>query len=255
MPLHPVASKDNPAFKALRRQLLEAGARRSHTLLAGAKLIEAWWEARELAGGQRFRPVQWLRLEGAEPHPLEASLPLPGLLLPEARMKELTDMASPPGHGLVMELMPEPRGPLGLRVAGAWGIQDPGNLGAILRAAVAFGFDEVLLGPGTADPFSPKGLRGAMGAAFLLRLRRCEGIPVDGGHWIALDGGAGATLLEDEDLSTPIRILVGNEGHGWQGVELPSAVRRVAIPIQGVESLNAAVALGIACFETAQRKS
>jgi TrmH family RNA methyltransferase len=252
MPLHPVASKENPAFKALRRQLMEGGARRTHTLLAGAKLIEAWAEARDLAGG-RLRPAQWLRLEGAEPHPLEADLPLSGLLLPEARMKELTDMGSPPEHALVMEVGPEPTGPLAPKVVGAWGIQDPGNLGAILRAALAFGFEEVLLGPGTVDPFSTKGLRGAMGAAFRLRLRRCETLPLDAGHWIALDGGEGATPLEEADLSMPLRLLVGNEGHGWKGVDLPASVRRVAIPIQGVESLNAAVALGIACFETARR--
>ncbi|HJU83600.1 MAG TPA: RNA methyltransferase [Holophagaceae bacterium] len=254
-PLHPVASKENPAFKALKRQLLASGARRTHALLAGAKLFQAWWEVRDTPAGRRLRPEQWLRLEGAEPHALEASLPLPGLLLPEARMRELTDMASPPAHALVMALEPEPREPLPERVVGAWGIQDPGNLGAILRAAAAFGFQEVLLGPGTADPFSPKGLRGAMGAAFLLPLRRCEALPLDGGRWIALDGGPGAAPLAGVELRDPVRILVGNEGHGWQGIDLPPAVRRVAIPTEGVESLNAAVALGIACFEAARRRT
>ena len=255
MPLHPVASKDNPAFKALKRQLLAGGAQRTHTLLAGAKLIEAWWELRTSPAGGRLKPAQWLRREDAPAHLLEAELPLPGLLLPEARMKELTDMASPPEHALLMALGPEPVGPLRDRVVGAWGIQDPGNLGAILRAAAAFGFQEVLLGPGSADPFAPKALRGSMGAAFLLPLRRCEGIPLDGGHWVALDSGAGAGALAAADLSDPLRLLVGNEGHGWSGVDLPPTVCRVAIPTQGVESLNAAVALGIACFESARRRS
>jgi TrmH family RNA methyltransferase len=50
-----------------------------------------------------------------------------------------------------------------------------------------------------------------------------------------------------------LRLLVGNEGHGWSGVALPPAVRRLAIPIQGVESLNAAVAAGIACYEADRR--
>ena len=254
MALHPVSSRDNPAFKALRHQLQASGARRTHALLAGDKLIESWREARDTPAGRRMRPEQWLRLEGAEPHPMEAALPLPGLLLPEARMKELTDMASPPTHALVMALEPGPSGPLPVRVVGAWGIQDPGNLGAILRSAAAFGFQEVLLGPGTADPFSAKGLRGAMGAAFLLPLRRCEALPLDGGRWIALDGGPGAEPLDGADLGDPVRILVGNEGHGWEGVELPPAVRRVAIPTEGVESLNAAVALGIACFEASRRR-
>jgi TrmH family RNA methyltransferase len=255
MPLKPVASRDNPLLKQIRSVLSESGAKRATTLLAGAKLIEAWASARGGRGAGRLSPRQWLRLEGAEPHPLEAELDLPGLLLPEARMRELTEMKSPPAHALLMDLGPEPHGPLGARVAGAWGIQDPGNLGAILRAAAAFCFDEVLLGPGCADPFDPKTLRGSMGAAFLVSLRRCGDLAevLDEGRWIALDGGPGAVPLEEASLSEPLRLLVGNEGHGWRGVALPPAVTRAAIPTTGVESLNAAVAMGIACFEAARR--
>lgn len=254
--MKPVASRDNPAFKALRAVLSESGARRAATLLAGVKLIEAWRDARGLPGADRLRPRQWVRLEGAEPHPLEAELDLPGLLLPEPRMRELTEMKSPPEHALVMDLGPEPAGPLAARVAGAWGLQDPGNLGAALRSAAAFGFQEMLLGPGSADPFDPKALRGSMGAAFRLSIRRFGALAevLDAGTWLALDGGSGAAPLAEADLGEPLRLLVGNEGHGWRGVDLPSAVRRVAIPIAGVESLNAAVALGIACFEAARRR-
>ena len=255
MPLKPVASRDNPILKHLRSVLSESGAKRATTLLAGAKLIEAWAAARGQRGADRLKPRQWIRLEGAAPHPLEAELILPGLSLSEARMRELTDMKSPPAHALVMDLEPEPSGPLGPRVAGAWGIQDPGNLGAILRSAAAFGFHEVLLGPGCADPFDPKTLRGSMGAAFLVSLRRCGDLAevLDGGRWIALDGGSDAEPLTEADLSGPLRLLVGNEGHGWRGMDLPPPVIRVAIPMGGVESLNAAVAMGIACFETARR--
>ena len=256
MPLKPVASRDNPALKQIRSVLSESGAKRAATLLAGAKLIETWAAARGQRGADRLRPSQWIRMEGIEPHPLEAELDLPGLLLPEARMRDLTDMKSPPAQALVMEVGPEPRGPLGPRVIGAWGIQDPGNLGAVLRSAAAFGFDEVLLGPGCADPFDPKALRGSMGAAFLVSVRRCGDLAelLDAGHWIALDGGADAIPLAEADLSGPLRLLVGNEGHGWQGVALPSSVTRAAIPTAGVESLNAAVAMGIACFEAARRR-
>jgi tRNA G18 (ribose-2'-O)-methylase SpoU len=61
--------------------------------------------------------------------------------------------------------------------------------------------------------------------------------------------------LAEADLSEPLRLWVGNEGHGWAGVDLPAGVQRLAIPIQGVESLNAAVAAGIACYEAARRRS
>jgi TrmH family RNA methyltransferase len=248
-----LTSKANPRFKALQQRLRPGGQRREATLLLGEKLIEAWLEARHTPAGKRLRPALWLRLEQAAPHALEASLDLETQVLGEALMRELADAGSPPEHALLMDLGPEPADPLPLRVIGAWGIQDPGNLGAILRSAAAFGFQEALLGPGCADPFHPRALRGSMGAAFLLPLRRTEHLEPDAGHWYALDGGPGALPLAEADLSEPVRLLVGNEGHGWRGVALPGGVRRLAIPIEGMESLNAAVAAGIACYEVARR--
>ena len=248
----PISSRANPRFKALRALLAPGGQRRGHTLLLGEKLIQAWSEA---APGcrDRLRPELWLRLEGAAPHPMERRLAGETLVLGETLMRALADAGSPPEHALLAGLGPEPGGALADRVIVPWGIQDPGNLGAILRSAAAFGFQEALLGPQCADPFSPKALRGSMGAAFLMPLRRTEALVLDGGRWYALDGGPGALPLADADLGGPLRILVGNEGHGWQGAQLPAGVVRVAIPIGAVESLNAAVAAGIACFETARR--
>jgi RNA methyltransferase, TrmH family len=253
MPL--LTSKANPRFQALQSRLKAGGTRREATLLLGEKLIEAWAEARQTAGGKRLRPALWLRLDQSDPHPLVSELGLEVQVLGEALMRELADAASPPKHALLAELGPEPKGPLASRVIGAWGIQDPGNLGAILRSAAAFGFQEALLGPGCADAFHPKALRGSMGAAFLLPLRRVEAMRPDDGRWYALDGGPGAVPLAKADLSEPLRLWVGNEGHGWQGVDLPAGVQCLAIPIQGMESLNAAVAAGIACFEVARRNA
>jgi TrmH family RNA methyltransferase len=251
-----ITSRANPRFKSLRALLAAGGQRRTHTLLLGEKLIQAWVQADPRIRG-RFRPETWLRLEGAPPHPLERELGRDGgldtLVLGETLMRDLADAGSPPAHALLAVLGPEPVGPLPGRVIAPWGIQDPGNLGAILRSAAGFGFQEALLGPLCADPFSPKALRGSMGAAFLMPLRRVEALRPDAGNWLALDGGPGAIPLAQAELTEPLRILVGNEGHGWQGADLPEGVRRVAIPICGVESLNAAVAAGIACFETARR--
>ena len=248
-----LASKANPRFKALLARLRPSGTRRTDTLLLGGKLIEAWAEVRGTPSGRRLRPALWLRLDQAVPHPLEASLGVDTLVLGEALMRDLAEAGSPPEHALLMDLAPDPIGPLPRRVIGAWGIQDPGNLGAVLRSAAAFGFQEALLGPGCADPFSPRALRGSMGAAFLLPVRRVDRLEPDAGRWFALDGGPGAVPLAEADLSEPLRLWVGNEGHGWAGVELPPALRRLAIPIRGVESLNAAVAAGIACYEADRR--
>jgi TrmH family RNA methyltransferase len=247
-----ISSRANPRFKQLRALVAPAGPRRSHALLLGEKLILALTQAGPEIR-ERFQPELWLRLEGAAPHALERRLAGETLVLGEALMRDLADAGSPPEHALLARLGPEPSGSLADRVIVPWGIQDPGNLGAILRSAAAFGFQEALLGPLCADPFSPKALRGSMGAAFLMPLRRIESLTLDGGRWLALDGGSGAVALDRADLSTPLRILVGNEGHGWQGAALPAFVQRVAIPTSGVESLNAAVAAGIACYECARR--
>ena len=253
VPMPLLTSKANPRFRALQARLRLSGPRREITLLLGGKLIEAWVEARQTPAGNRLHPSLWLRLEQTNPHPLETLLGVDTLVLGEALMRELADAGSPPEHALLMDLGPEPVGPLTSRAIGAWGIQDPGNLGAILRSAAAFGFQEALLGPGCADPFHPKTLRGSMGAAFLMPIRRVETLDLDPGHWYALDAGAGAMPMAEADLSEPLRLWVGNEGHGWLEVALPEGVRRLAISIQGVESLNAAVAAGIACYEVARR--
>jgi TrmH family RNA methyltransferase len=247
-----ISSRANPRFKAVKALLAAGGQRRGHTLLLGEKLILAWSQA---AAGcrDRLRPELWLRLEGAAPHPLERALAGETLVLGETLMRDLADAGSPPEHALLASMGPEPGGALADRVIVPWGIQDPGNLGAILRSAAAFGFQEALLGPLCADPFAPRALRGSMGAAFLMPLRRVLSLALDGGRWFALDGAPGALPLARAELKEPLRILVGNEGHGWQGSELPDFVLRVAIATQGVESLNAAVAAGIACFETARR--
>jgi TrmH family RNA methyltransferase len=250
-----ITSRANPRFKALRSLVAAGGPKRTHTLLLGNKLIEAWRQAGAAPGAARLRPELWLRLEGAAPEPLADELGLETLVLGETLMRDLAEAGSPPEQALLASLGPEPHGPLAGRVIVPWGIQDPGNLGAILRSAAAFGFQEALLGPLCADPFSSKALRGSMGAAFLIPLRRTAQLVLDSGHWLALDGAAGAVALADACLDAPLRLLVGNEGHGWQGADLPPGVTRVAIPMAGVESLNAAVAAGIACFETARRAS
>lgn len=248
-----ITSTANARFRALREALLPSGSNRTHTLLAGSKLIEAWQHSRPDAG-DRMNPELWLGLEGIPVPEWVRSLGLEAWEVGDKVMGSLTGAGSPPESALVARVGPEPRGPLAPFVIVPWGIQDPGNLGAILRSAASFGFQEALLGPGCADPFSPKALRGSMGAAFLMPLRRCETLPVDGGTWYALDGADGALPLAQADLAAPLRLLVGNEGHGWRQVALPAQVRRLAIPIQGMESLNAAVAAGIACYETARRQ-
>jgi tRNA G18 (ribose-2'-O)-methylase SpoU len=92
-----------------------------------------------------------------------------------------------------------------------------------------------------------------MGAAFSFSVRRFSESYFTDGRWIALDSGTDAEPIESVDLSGPLRLMVGNEGHGWRDADLPGTCIKTAIPASGVESLNAAVAVGIACFEARRR--
>jgi len=249
-----LTSKSNPRFKQMRVAISASGTKRTHTVLLGEKLILDWLETKAATAENRLSPLRWLRLEGHGAHVAEKSLSLETWEISENLMKDISDCPSPPSLALVMELAHEPTGPLQDWVVVPWGIQDPGNLGAILRSAAAFGFQEAILGPECADPFSPKALRGAMGAAFALSVRRFKNEHFADGRWVALCNGAGATPVESVEMSAPLRLMIGNEGHGWRDTVLPATCVMAAIPTLGVESLNAAVAAGIACFEADRRR-
>jgi RNA methyltransferase, TrmH family len=125
-------------------------------------------------------------------------------------------------------------------------IKDPGNVGAILRSALAFGAD-VALGPGCADPHSPKAVRASMGAIFAAGLARVESVEELPGERVALVAHAGEPLASLE-LEGPVTLLVGAEREGLPD-ELVAACEHVAhIPISG-ESLNAAMAATVALYE------
>ncbi len=140
-------------------------------------------------------------------------------------------------------------------------IQNPGNLGALLRTAEAAGATGAYLTAGGADPMSWKALRGAMGSAFRLphvaglaaadaldRLERAGVTPV------AADAEA-SDLYHAADLTRPIALLVGNEGAGLPAEVAARARVRVRIPMAApVESLNVGVAAGILLFEAARQR-
>jgi TrmH family RNA methyltransferase len=137
-----------------------------------------------------------------------------------------------------------PSGPLCVAL---WGVGDPGNVGTIVRSALAFGAASVVLGPGCADPFGPKAVRASMGALFALpvaRAARVEDLP---GERIALVAHTGE-VLRGTATSADVSLLVGAERAGLP-TDVVAACDRVAhIPIAG-ESLNAAMAATIALYE------
>jgi len=141
------------------------------------------------------------------------------------------------------------------------GVQDPGNVGTLIRTAHALGAAGTVVLRGTADPTSPKALRAAMGATF-----RHPVVSLDDGGFIAWARKHGVTLWASAAdgvplhralgkggagrVDGPIAVIVGNEGAGIRPQLNAVAAQRVAIPLaQGAESLNVAVAAGILLYE------
>ena len=123
-----------------------------------------------------------------------------------------------------------------------WGVRDPGNVGTVLRSALAFGASSVALGPETADPFGPKAVRASMGAIFAVPVARVASIAQLPAPRVALVAGAG------EALRGPLAgTLVIGAGQAGEVVEACDAVAH--IPIAG-DSLNAAMAATIALYES-----
>jgi len=142
------------------------------------------------------------------------------------------------------------------------GVADPGNFGAILRSAEAFGVDTVYMGKNGADLYNPKTVRACMGSLFRTDVRRTESIENE----IALLKQSGfrifATALKrdsldirDVDFLGKIGFVIGNEGHGVSEEVIGACDGTVIIPMrEGPESLNAAVASGVVMWEAARQR-
>lgn len=155
--------------------------------------------------------------------------------------------------------LPEASGPLCVYL---YGVSDPGNVGAVLRSAAAFGVSCVALGRRSADPFSPKAVRASMGAVFDVPLAKAEDATALPGIKVALVPGAGVPLSElwrsssegaKQDAKVPdLTLLIGAEREGLPDELVRSADATAHIPIQ-THSLNAAMAATVALYELTTR--
>lgn len=168
---------------------------------------------------------------------------------------KITDSGSDQGLLTVCRLPPEGiLGPVG-RYLYLDGVQDPGNTGTLIRTAAAFGLDGVLLGPGCADPFSPKTVRSAAGAVFTIPL-----IPIgdpkalSGRHMIAAD--MKGTPVYETSIPKDFILAVGSEGNGLSGAVKGLCSASVSVPMRsGVDSLNAAVSGAIILYELCGKRT
>ena len=232
-----IASPQNPRLKALRR--LQGGRARTR---AGAFAAEGedLVAAAERAG---IAPLEGFRVAGSglgndDFHDVERSaLAVVSTLGSGTRVIGVYEQ----------RWAPAPAGPLCVYLHG---VGDPGNVGAVLRAAEAFGASGVALGPGCADPHSPKAVRASMGAIFTVALARVEDPALLPGRRIALLAGAEEPLRgpAGDGVLAPVTLLVGAEREGLPRELVAACEGAARIPIAS-HSLNAAMAATVALYE------
>lgn len=256
-----VTSRDNPFYKELKALAASSQARRKagRTLLDGVHLCQSWLALRGapahcvLSDGALLNPEVRAVVARCE------SLHAPVTALPDALFGALSQVE----HGvnlLFVAETPTPVQPRSLTVSAVLldGVQDPGNVGSILRSAGAAGITQVFCSAGTAFCWSPKVLRAAMGAHFVLEIFENvdlkalidhSGMPV-----LAMSGYARQKLYE-LDLRAPVAWLLGHEGQGVAPELMERATHQVVIPHAGqVESLNVAAAAAVCFFEQLRQR-
>ena len=133
-------------------------------------------------------------------------------------------------------------------------ISDPGNMGTIFRSALWFGIQDVLLGPDCVDPYSPKVVRGSMGAIGTLNLQNSPNLYQSAKEWKSAGGQVASLHMQGQSIQTfkqekPLFLIVGSEAHGVD-LDLLKLSTALSIEKPGTgESLNAAMATGIALYE------
>ena len=251
-----IQSRDNAFYKQLKK-LAESGRERRKTglmLLDGVHLVEAYEAA--------FAAVDTLVVAESALANSEIADLLGGreaVLLADGLMRELGLVDTPSGL-LAIAAMPRQTATVDLQADAILldGVQDPGNVGTLLRTAAAAGVAQAILGPGCASPWSPKVLRAGQGAHFALSIHE----EVDLAAFMAdYQGTTAVTTLDrasslyEANWSGPLAWVFGAEGQGVSPQLLAAAGLRIRIPMPGkVESLNVAAAAAVCLFEALRRR-
>ena len=179
---------------------------------------------------------------------------VPAYQLSEHVFRSVCDTKTPQGIAAVLSL--HAREASGSRLLALDGVQDPGNVGTIIRTADAAGFDGILFTPECADLFSPKVLRATMGSIFRLGFSFPSCLP-DALRELKKDGYSvlssqldGDPFYDRENVAPSFVLIIGNEGNGVSEEVRSVATHRLFLPMRGgAESLNAAVAAGIMMYD------
>ncbi|ACT48406.1 TrmH family RNA methyltransferase [Methylotenera mobilis] len=256
-----IISRDNPVFKQLKKFADNARERRAEgkTLLDGVHLIESYMDT----FGEPDLIIIPEGKSSVEATGLIQNLAdISTIMLPTLMFAELTPVANATGILALVKIpqLPVPEQPEFVLMLED--IQDPGNIGSMLRTAAASGVDVVYLSTSCTDVWSPKALRGGQGAQFVLPIvERVDLINA----LQEFDGNSYATAMQGEslyaqDLSAPTAFVIGNEGAGLRKQTMAATSKRITIPMANtalgsVESLNAGAAAAVCLFERMRQAS
>lgn len=252
-----IASRDNPRVRRWRALTNDSRERRKQkrAMIEGENLVSAFLQSGKAVeslilsktGSNRTEFIALARQTGKSP-----------TVLADPVFRSIGDTESPAGIAAEIAL-PDSKPDLTTSKGCVLleGIQDAGNVGAILRSAAAFGIRDAVLGQGCADAWSPKVLRAAAGAHFAMLFADGADLMTALGEFggrIVCTAPRGGLPLADADLSGPIGWLFGAEGQGVSGALASRASLKVTIPMPGgAESLNVAAAAAICFFELSRR--
>lgn len=263
MPVRIVQSKQNARLKELRRAFARPG-RDTGGLVAieGPHLLE---EA--VRAGLRLKTV-FLRMGNEPIGGVESENPdLETLMVPAEIFDSIVQTETPQPIAALVE-MPDWTWAHVLRGRGSWdplvvilaGVQDPGNLGTILRSAEAFGASGIIALPGTVSAWNPKSVRASAGSVFRLPVltatldESLNNLRESSMHIVSTTVRAGEPA-DMQDFTGPVALLIGNEASGVSNDVAAFADSLVTIPCPGpVESLNAAVAASVLLYEASRQR-
>ena len=180
------------------------------------------------------------------------------LLFSSAVMQAASTAKTTQGILCTVAIPESPKALSGRRIVALDGVQDPGNVGTILRTADAAGFDGAILGAGCADLYGAKTLRATMGSVFRVPVMMTDDLPDMLKAMKARGYAVAATELGGQDFYAHCPrgnavLVIGSEGQGISQAVCDTATHHLALPMRGgAESLNAAVAAGIMIYEMAR---
>ena len=242
-----ITSLKNPKVQAWKSLKDKKGREEQHAFLVeGPKMVQ---EA--LASGLKVKAVL-LREDLAGKFDLPAGIP--SFVLPGHVFNSISETKTPQGVAAVLDLETKPAA--GPRLLALDGVQDPGNVGTIIRTADAAGFSGILFSRECADLFSPKVLRATMGSVFRLGFSFPPSLPESlealkkKGYSVLSSQLDGEPFYERSQIAPSFVLVIGNEGNGVSDEVKAVATHRLCLPMRGgAESLNAAVAAGIMMYD------